>query len=155
MKTIKRILFIFFICFVESVSAQISITKTVGMSFGNIAVIAAGTVVLSPNSSRTGTGGITLPAIAGAVTAASFTVSGTALATYAITLPAVSCTISSGGNNMTIDTFTSTPSATGVLSGATPGIQTLNIGATLHVGGAQASGTYLSGSPFTVTVNYN
>lgn len=143
---------ILFVCFVETASSQIGIIKTVDMSFGNIAVISAGTVILDPSSSRIGTGGVTLPAIAGTVTAASFDVSGGANLTYAITLP-LNCIISSGGNNMTVDTFTSTPASTGTLNGI--GAQQLQIGATLNIAGAQPSGTYTSGSPFSVTVNYN
>ncbi|MES2285364.1 MAG: DUF4402 domain-containing protein [Bacteroidota bacterium] len=147
------IVFIFFVCFISPLSSQpIGIAKTVDMSFGNMAVIAPGTVVLDPSGSRVGTGGVTLPAIAGSVMAASFDITGGANLTYAITLP-LNCIISSGGNNMTIDTFTSTPSTTGTLSGT--GTQQLKIGATLNIGGAQAPGTYISGVPFTVTVNYN
>lgn len=146
-------LFVFFICFVETVSSQpIGITKTIDMSFGNIAVISAGTVVLDPSGSRIGTGGVTLPAITGSVTSASFDVTGGVNLTYAITLP-LNCIISSGANTMTIDTFTSTPSVTGALSGT--GTQQLKIGATLNIGGAQAPGTYISGTPFPITVNYN
>lgn len=153
MKRLKLLSFIFFVSFNEAVSSQvIGITKTIDMSFGNIAVITSGTVVLTPNGSRAGTGGITLPVITGSVMAASFDVNGGANLTYAITLP-LSCNISSGSNNMTIDTFTSSPSATGTLSGT--GTQQLNIGATLNIPGAQAPGTYISGSPFTITVNYN
>jgi len=157
MKTIKSIFFILFVLAIETVSSQsISITKTIDMNFGNIAVVSSGgDVILDPNGSRTRTGGVTLPATTGTVTAASFTISGTTLHTYAITLPLADCTISSGGNNMTVDTFTSTPSATGTLSGATPGTQVVTVGATLHIGGSQTSGTYTSGSPFTITVNYN
>ena len=153
MKRLKLLSFIFFVSFIEAVSSQvIGITKTIDMSFGNIAVITLGTVVLSPNSSRVGAGGITFPAVSGSITSASFDVTGEANLTYAITLP-LSCIISSGGNNMTVDTFISTPSATGTLSGT--GTQQLNIGATLNIAGAQAQGTYISGSPFTITVNYN
>ena len=155
MNTSKFLFFVFFVSVVEAVSSQsIGIAKTIDMSFGNIAVINPGTVVLDPSGSRIGTGGITLPAIAGTISAASFCVSGIAFHTYAITLPS-SCIISNGSNTMTIDTFTSNPSATGTLNGATPGKQTLTIGATLHVAGAQAPDTYISGSPFTITVNYN
>ncbi|MES2140859.1 MAG: DUF4402 domain-containing protein [Bacteroidota bacterium] len=147
------ILFIFFVCNASPLSSQpIGITKTVDMSFGNIAVISPGTVVLDPSGSRVGTGGVTLPAIAGSIMAASFDITGGPNLTYAITLP-LNCIISSGGNNMTIDTFTSTPSATGTLSGV--GTQQLKIGATLNIGGAQAPGNYMSGAPFTITVNYN
>jgi len=148
------ILFIyFFVCFIPTLSSQpIGITKTIDMSFGNMAVISPGTVVLDPSGSRVATGGVTLPAISGSFTAASFDITGGANLTYAITLP-LNCIISSGGNNMTIDTFTSSPSTTGALSGI--GTQQLKIGATLNIGGAQAPGTYISGVPFSVTVNYN
>lgn len=153
MKLIKVLSFIFFVSATEVISSQvIGITKTIDMSFGNIAAVSSGTVVLNPGGSRSGTGGVTLPAITGSVMAASFDVTGGANLTYAITLP-FSCIISSGGNNMTVDTFTSTPSATGILSGT--GTQQLKIGATLNIGGAQTSGTYISGTPFTITVNYN
>ena len=54
---------------------------------------------------------------------------------------------------MTVDTWTSTPSGTGTLSAG--GSQTLTVGATLNVAGSQVAGTYVSGTPFTVTVNYN
>ena len=138
-----------------TIITPISITKTADMNFGNVAVTAAsGTVVMTPAAVRSLTGGVTLPATTGAVTAASFTVSGEASYTYAITLPTTH-TITSGVNNMTVNTFTSTPSSTGTLSSATPGVQTLNVGATLVVGGSQASGVYQSATPFTVTVNYN
>jgi type 1 fimbria pilin len=50
---------------------------------------------------------------------------------------------------MTVDTFTSNPSGTGTLSG---GAQTLNVGATLHVAGAQAAGNYTG--TYNVTVAY-
>jgi len=92
-----------------------------------------------------------MPVINGTVTAASFTVTGQGAYTYAITLPAT-VTLTSGVNTMTATTFTSTPSATGAL---TAGTQTLNVGATLNVAAAQAAGTYVSGTPFSVTVNYN
>jgi hypothetical protein len=153
MNIIKFILLIFFISDVEAISAQaISITKTIDMSFGNIAVISPGTVIIDPSGSRMGTGGVTLPAVAGMVSAASFDITGMANKTYAITLP-LNCTISSGGNTMTIDTFTSSPLSTGLLNGS--GTQQLKVGATLTVAGSQAAGTYTSSSPFTVTVNYN
>jgi hypothetical protein len=137
-----------------TIVTPISITETVNMNFGNVAVQTAlgGTVVLTPAGIRTATGGVTLPAVAGTVTAASFTVNGQGTYTYAITLPATATTLTNGANTMTSDTWTSTPSATGAL---TAGTQTLNVGATLHVAAAQVAGLYVSGTPFTVTVNYN
>lgn len=129
----------------------ISITQVPGanMNFGNIIADAdGGTVLLVPAGTRTLTG-LTSPSIAGTVTAASFTVTGLSGATYAITLPA-SHTISNGAVNMTVDSFTH--NATGTLTGGT---ETFGVGATLHVGAAQATGTYTNAAGFTVTVNYN
>jgi hypothetical protein len=137
-----------------TIVTPISITKTVDMNFGNVAVQTGtgGTVVMTPAGVRAAFGGVTLPAVVGTVTAASFTVNGQGTYTYAITLPATATTLTNGSNNMTADTFTSTPSATGAL---TAGTQTLTVGATLNVAAAQAAGVYVSGTPFTVTVNYN
>src|ERR1043165_2903700 len=65
-----------------NIITPISITKTVDMNFGNVAVSAtvAGTAVLAPAGTRStgGAGGVTLPATTGTVAAASFTVSGQA-----------------------------------------------------------------------------
>ena len=140
-----------------TIITPITIVKNVDMNFGNVAVSAtlAGTVVLSPAGVRStgGAGGVTLPATTGTVAAASFTVSGQASYTYAITLPST-CTITDAGSHtMTVDGFNSTPSATGTLSGT--GSQTLTVGATLNVAAAQAAGTYTNASGVPVTVNYN
>lgn len=135
-----------------TIVTPISIAKTADMNFGNIATNGAvGTVVLSPAGGRTSTGGVTLPAVPGTVTAASFTVSGSGSYTYAITLPA-SVEIQSGSDVMTVDTFTSTPSTTGAL---TAGSQVITVGATLNLIASQAAGAYTSSTPFAVTVNYN
>jgi hypothetical protein len=138
-----------------TIVTPISITKTVDMNFGNVAVQTAtgGTVELSPASVRTPSGGVTLPTTAlGTVTAASFTVDGQGAYTFAITLPSSALTLTSGSNTMTADTFTSTPDAVGTL---VAGTKTVTVGATLNVGAAQAAGVYVSETPFTVTVNYN
>lgn len=139
-----------------NIVTPISITKNVDMNFGNIAVQAGtgGTAVLAPAGTRTNTLGVTLPNVNGTVTAADFTINGQASYTYAITLP-TSVTIYDAGSahNMVVNTFTSSPSATGTLSAG--GSQTLTVGATLNVGAGQAAGAYTSSTPFTVTVNYN
>jgi hypothetical protein len=137
-----------------TILTPISIGQTADMNFGNVAVqsTTAGTVILSAAGGRSITGGTTLPATAGTVTTAAFTVEGEPGYTYAITLPTSPLTISSGANNMTVSTFTSIPSATGTLIG---GSEDITVGATLNVGAAQPSGTYVSGTPFNVTVNYN
>ena len=139
-----------------TIVTPISITKNVDMNFGNIAVAAAsgGTVILAPAGTRTtaGAGGVTLPAVTGTVTAASFTVNGNGSYTYAITLPSSAVTLTGpAAATMDATAFTSTPSATGTLTGGT---QNLLVGATLTVAAAQAAGVYTSGN-FNVTVNYN
>jgi len=139
-----------------NIITPISIVKNIDMNFGNVAVSGslAGTVILSPAGSRTtgGAGGVTLPSTIGTVAAANFTVSGQASYTYAITLP-VSCVITDGTHNMTVNSFTSTPSSTGTLS--TGGTQTLTVGATLNVSAGQAANAYTNASGVPVTVNYN
>jgi hypothetical protein len=139
-----------------TIITPITIVKNTDMNFGNVAVSAtlAGTVVLDPAGARTtgGAGGVTLPATSGTVAAANFTVSGQSGYTYAITLPS-SCTITDASSHtMIVNTFTSTPSATGVLAS---GSQTLTVGATLNVSAAQAAGVYTNASGVPVTVNYN
>jgi hypothetical protein len=136
-----------------TIVTPIAIVNASNMNFGNVAVGAvAGTVILAPAGTRTAGGGVTLPAAAGTVSAATFTVTGTSGATYSITLPSAATTITSGGNTMTVNAFTSTPTPTGTLTGGT---ETLRVGATLNVGASQPAGLYVSGTPFTVTVNYN
>src|SRR3954469_25059606 len=140
-----------------TIITPISITKTVDMNFGNVAVSAtiAGTTVLAPAGTRTtgGAGGVTLPATTGTVAAASFTVSGQGSYTYAITLPS-SCTITDASSHtMTVNAFTSSPATTGTLNGS--GTQTLTVGATLNVAAAQAAGSYTNAAGVPVTVNYN
>ena len=139
-----------------TIVTPIAITRTVHMNFGNLAVNnTIGTVILTPASTRSATGGVTfLPASPGTITAASFNITGLANATYSITLPGVATTIDDGlGNTMTVFPFTSTPTPTGTLSAG--GAQTLTVGATLNVGASQVAGVYTSATPFTVTVNYN
>lgn len=136
-----------------NIVTAISISKTADLDFGDIVTGGTtGTVVLTAGASpsRTSTGGTTL---ANSVTVgdAVFTVSGQAASTYAITLPSSPVTLTSGGNTMTVDTFTSSPTPTGTLSGG--GTETLYVGATLNVGANQASGTYTGN--FSVTVTYN
>lgn len=140
-----------------TIVTPISIAVVDNMNFGNVnASGVAGSVALSTAGVRTPSGGVTLPATTGSVSAASFTVSGQANYTYAITLPTTLTITHSGGagtGTMTVNTFVSDPATTGTLDGT--GNQTLNVGATLGVGMNQAAGTYTSGSTFNVTVAYN
>lgn len=136
-----------------TIVAPIAIAKTVDMNFGNVAVspTVAGTVIMTPAGARSITGGVTLPATTGTVTAASFTVTGTPGYTYSITLPGAT-TITDGTNTMGVGTWTSSPTPTGTLTGGT---ETLTVGATLTVAAAQPAGVYTSATACTVTVNYN
>lgn len=137
-----------------TIVTPIAIANATDMDFGNVAVSASlGTVILTPAGARSVTGGVTLPAITGTVTAATFDVSGEPNLTYSITLPAAATTISFLANNMTVDNWTSTPTPSGTLDGT--GAETLSVGARLNVAAGQAPGAYVSGTPFTVTVNYN
>jgi hypothetical protein len=130
--------------------ADITLTKTADLSFGElVAGGSAGTVVVTPAGARSSTGGVTLGNSAGAA-AASFTVGGTPGATYSVTLP-IATSLASGAHIMIVDTFTSSPTGTGQLSGA--GAQTLAVGGTLQVGASQASGSY--NGFFSVIVTYN
>jgi len=141
-----------------SVSAAIvvplGINKQIDLDFGNIgAGVTSGTVLLTPAGSRQKTGGVSLPNIAGTVSAASFNITGAPNFAYSITLPGQPLTISNGTDNMTVGGFTSDPPVTGVLGGS--GTQELTIGATLSVGALQPVGDYTSPDQFFVTVNYN
>jgi len=137
-----------------TIVTPLAITKTADMNFGNLAVNTnPGTVVLTAAASptRTPTGGVTLMG-GGTISAATFNISGLTGANYSVTLPASPHTISSGGNNMTVDNFTSSSTNGYTLTG---GSDILYVGATLYVNGSQAAGTYTSGTPFVVTINYN
>lgn len=157
MKEKILLLLLFFLPFAGSLMAQvpISISKNTDMNFGTIAAsYGGGTVLLSASGSRTPSGGIILPSLTGTVTAAQFTVTGEPGYTYAITLPADFTLYESGVGpaTMVVNAFTSTPSATGIL---TAGTQTVLVGATLNVGASQAAGSYTNAAGFEVTVNYN
>lgn len=137
-----------------TIVTPISISKTADMNFGNIAVDAAtgGSVELTPTGARIPAFGVSLPATTGTVSAAAFTVTGMSGYTYSITLPSSIVLQHSGAFEvMPADTFTSTPSGTGTLTGGT---QNITVGATLYVAAGQLDGVYTSGN-FDVTVNYN
>ena len=137
----------------------ISITKTVDMSFGNIATDegSAGTVILTPTNSRTPSAGITLPANTGTVTSATFTVHGQAGYTYSITLPTESNAIHStvsGAVDMTVTNFTCNySSGVSILNGT--GDDVIHVGATLNIAKDQVEAQYTSTDPFIVRINYN
>jgi hypothetical protein len=136
-----------------NIVTPIGITKSVDMVFGNVATTAAsGTVVLGPDGTRTPSGSVTLPAMAGTVTAATFTVTGAGNYTYTITLPAAPITLAGATAGVTVGSFVSNPSTTGKL---VAGTQTVNVGATLNIPVSTAAGTYTNAAGLSVSVNYN
>ena len=136
-----------------TIVTPIGITKSVDMVFGNIATTPApGTVVLSTDGVRTPNGGVTFPASAGTVTAASFAVTGTGSYTYTISLPASPIVMSGTSEGVTVGAFVSDPAPIGKLNA---GAQTVNVGATLIIPASTAADTYKNTSGLRVTVNYN
>ncbi|MDB5121276.1 MAG: hypothetical protein JWN56_2494 [Sphingobacteriales bacterium] len=137
-----------------TIITPITIAKVNDMSFGNIVSTATGgTVILSTASGRTESG-VQLGAVAGTVTAASYTVTGQSGYAYTVTLPADGYEITTGAagptETMTLTNFNS--SSTGNLTAAS---FTLSVGATLNVVANQAAGDYTNATPFDVSVNYN
>jgi hypothetical protein len=143
----------------SSATAQASIIQPINLSlvrdlsFGNISAgITSGTVVLAPTaaSTRSATGGVTLPAGSGTVQSAKFIVSGNDGYSFSIILPAGAVTLSDGTHFMTIDNFTSKPSGSGVFDS---GSQIIYVGAILNVNANQDAGVYAK--DFEITINYN
>lgn len=127
----------------------ITISLTQDMAFGTLApdISLAGTAVINPTTgTKTVTGGVF--DFGGIHTAAIFAVSGKKNTAFTITLPGA-VTLTSGGNSMTLNGFTSDP-AVGLLNNG--GNANVTVGATLQVGANQPAGTYTG--IFDVTVNY-
>lgn len=135
----------------RAASAQlIGISSTRGLAFGEmVASASAGTAVVTPAGTRTLTGGVSA-GNSGGITSASFTVTGLPLFSFSISLPS-STALTSGGNSMTVNSFTSSPSGSGQIGAL--GSQVVTVGATLQVGASQSSGSYTG--TFSVTVVYN
>lgn len=134
-----------------TIVTPIAIARVTHMNFGNVLSGGGGTVILAPAGTRSSTGTVAfLPASPGTITAATYTVTGLASATYSIGLPGL-ITVSDGTNTMDVDTWECnySPGNIGTIDGTI-----LSVGATLHVNAAQVPGVYVSGN-FTVTVNYN
>jgi len=138
-----------------TIITPLAIVKNVDLNFGNIvAAPTSGVVTVATNGTRSKTGGVTLPAATpGTISAAKFTVTGLANATYSITLPsAFNITRSGGTETMEVSAFVSNPTPTGLLTGGT---QELFVGASVAVGANQAAGTYVNATALTITVAYN
>lgn len=135
----------------------ITLTKTADLNFGGIVISASGTAadtaVLSPANVLTdpGTNG-TIVGNFNTTSAATFTVSGTKNATYAVTLPSGATSLAgSNGGTLNVSSFTSSSTGAGNLGAG--GTDTLSVGATLTIPQTTTDGDY-TGS-FSVTVAYN
>ncbi len=99
----------------------------------------AGTVVVSPAENKTVTGGVF--DFGGNVAAALYVIVTTNDGgSYSCTLPG-SIQVTSGGNSVTVDTFTANPPLIGNMPGNDNEIE-MFIGATVHVAAGQAAGNY-------------
>lgn len=140
-----------------STSVDANIVSTInllaqnGIVFGDIAASSIpGSVTIDVDGSRTTTGGATVNSNTSA-TPATYEVTGDPNALYSITLPETVVITSSAGDSMVVDTFISSPIASGQLDSG--GRQNLTVGATMRVGSFQPFGAY-SGVMAT-TVEYN
>jgi hypothetical protein len=129
-----------------------TLSNTGALSFGAFTAGSGGSITVSPGGARIKTGSVILVNQGGASSAAQFTISGTPNAVFEITLPLNGTVFLSDGasGSMALNGFVSSPSTVGVLSGG--GTQQISVGATLSVGSAQPTGSYIGA--FTVTVNY-
>jgi hypothetical protein len=129
--------------------APISIVTTGTLGFGQvISGLGAGAVTVTPLGGRTASGGAVLGSSV-TVSAASFTITGEPSTAYGLVLPG-SVTLTSGGQSMTVDEFTSSPAGSGVLDAT--GSQQVGLGARLQVSASQQTGSYTG--TFNITVAY-
>ena len=139
-----------------TIVTPIAISEVTNLDFGNVAIsdVLNGTVTMPATSAglRSLTGGVTLPVVDGIHQAASFDVTGEGSYAYTITLHSTDLDLDNGnGDHMQVNAFTQST----VAGTFTLGAQTIYVGAKINVSAAQAAGDYLSGTPFTVTVDYN
>ncbi|NIQ95173.1 MAG: DUF4402 domain-containing protein, partial [Desulfuromonadales bacterium] len=131
-------------------TAPLSITLLQNMEFGTLAGDGSitGTATIDPSTGTKSVAGGTFD-FGGVTSAASFEVKGLRNTPFTIILPAI-VTLNSGADSMTLDSFTSNPSGSGILGSS--GKLSVTVGATLHVGVNQPAGNYTG--IFDVIVNY-
>lgn len=128
-----------------------SLTTQSNMAFGDISAgSTSGSVVLSTEGTRTSTGGTTINRSEPG-NQAEFSAAGEPGAIFSVSMPA-SVQLSDAANNvMIVDNFISNPKNNGQLDAN--GIQTVLVGATLHVSSRQAFGSYTG--LMTLNLDYN
>ena len=134
-----------------NIVSTINLVAQNGIVFGDISASSIpGSVTIDVDGSRTTTGGATVNSNTSA-TPARYEVTGDPNALYNITLPVSVVITSSAGDNMVVDNFISSPSASGQLDSG--GRQNLTVGATMRVGSFQPFGAYTG--VLAATVEYN
>jgi hypothetical protein len=137
-----------------TIVGTLTIANAGDMTFGNMtSPVGASTVTLDAASVATPLGGV---ALLGGITpaAAKYHVTGTATATYTITLPNSAVTLAYGAITMTIDNFVSSYAGTsniGTIKGSAT--DDFTVGARLNVGAGQAPGKYEG--TYDVSIAYN
>jgi len=133
--------------------APLTISSSAPLDFGTILPgSGAGEVVVSPNASRSVTGGVNMQE--GGATAASFTLEGTPGRAYTVSLPqsvtfTVSNALGTGSNgDLVVERFTASSASGNVLNSA--GRDTLKVGGTLVVPPNVVPGNYSGLVPITV-----
>lgn len=133
------------------------VTNTIPLEFGNVipsSSIAGTVTVAATDVVLIGTtGGPALGIPPPFPSAASFDLKGDADATYAVTLPLTPIYLGSETtmDTMAVDVYTSTSTGSGTLD--SNGVDTVFVGATLHVAAGQAAGSYTG--MFDISVDYN
>ncbi|MCF4101536.1 DUF4402 domain-containing protein [Gillisia sp. M10.2A] len=131
----------------------IKIEKTIDLDFGNvISGYTPGSVVLTPDGTRTANGVMISNSFAGTVSAAEAVVTH-GNNSYAITLPTSFTLYNQENQNqiLVIDQFQVMP----LLNSGVDGEDILKIGATLNLEANQIPGYYTNTGGFNVTVSYN
>lgn len=130
-----------------TVIVPITITAGTALNFGTFAANSTGgTVAITTASARSSTGSVALSSTTPGV-AGSFTVTGNASSTFAITNPGT-FNVTSGANSMAVNL--TGLATTGTL---TAGSATILVPGTLTVGASQAAGNYAG--TYTMAVEYN
>lgn len=135
-----------------TIIAPITITEGVDLSFGDI-IKGAGTVTVATDGERTIDAAMKSGTQLGAITNATFTVTGEEGYSYDITLPDDSTVVLSLADavDMPVKSFVSNPATSSTIGEG--GTSTIKVGATLHVAADQKAGDYVG--TFNVTVAYN
>jgi len=128
----------------------IGITTSSNMKFANIDAKNGGAVILTPENTRITNGDLEL-AEGGIVSAATFEVTGQNGFAFGISLPKGSHRLTSGGESMTLQDFTTNYNGSSLNGDG----KTIRVGASLMVNPNQQPGDYKTASDLQVTVNYN